>query len=87
MDENMFLEGTLSPTVSSCSSVRFSIFAIKDKTSIDLEALKGIVVMGVMEISEDRKVDSVSGGEVVRTDVRSLIEDSGRGVVGRGDKR
>ena len=37
MDENIFLEGTLSPTVSSCSSVRLSILAIKDKTSIDLE--------------------------------------------------
>lgn len=45
MDENMFLEGTLSPTVSSCSSVRLRIFAIKDKTSIDLEE-SGRIVFG-----------------------------------------
>lgn len=54
MDENMFLEGTLSPTVSSCSSVRFSIFAIKDKTSMDLEESEGKAVTGVIEISEER---------------------------------
>jgi hypothetical protein len=60
MDENIFLEGTLSPTVSSCSSVRFSIFAIKDKTSMDLEESEGVVVMGEMEIDEKKKVDNMS---------------------------